>query len=262
MTQRALQYIEQNKAKPFFMYVAFNIPHYPEQSDAKFDKRYEKLPMPRRSYAKMISTVDDRMGRVLTKLEELKLRDNTIVIFMSDNGSSAEQNHIRVDNHKSGLAKGTKYGANGGGGNTGKWTGHKGTFFEGGIRVPAIISYPAALPKGQVRDQAITAMDWMPTVLDLAKVPLPKVELDGKSLLPIIKDNAPTHYKVMHWQWNTHWAVREGDWKLIGRGRSLFLGNLAEENPERTNHVKQKPDLVKRLQNLHEDWVKQVMPKS
>jgi len=260
MTDRAVQYIEKHKAEPFFVYVAFNIPHYPEQADEKFDVRYEKLPMPRRSYARMISTVDDRMGRVISKLEELSLRDNTIMVFMSDNGSSKETNRIRVDNHKSGLPKGHKYGANGGGGNTGKWTGHKGTFFEGGIRVPAIISFPKAIPGGVVRDQAVTAMDWMPTILDLCDVELPKVKLDGASLLPIIEKNAPSHYKVMHWQWSTHWAVRQGDWKLIGRGRNLFLGNLAEQNPERTNHAMDKPDLVRRLQMLHDQWVKEVTP--
>ena len=77
---------------------------------------------------------------------------------------------------------GDNYGANGGGGNTGKWRGNKGTFFEGGIRVPAILSYPAKLPKGAVRGQAVTAMDWMPTILELCEVPKPKVNFDGHSL--------------------------------------------------------------------------------
>ncbi|MHC5076324.1 MAG: sulfatase-like hydrolase/transferase, partial [Planctomycetota bacterium] len=121
----------------------------------EFDERYEELEEPRRSYAKIISTTDDRMGLVVDKLEELSLRDDTIIVFMSDNGHSEEENQILFDDHNSGLPKGTNYGANGGGGNTGKWRGHKGQFFEGGILVPAIISYPAKLPKGIVRDQAI-----------------------------------------------------------------------------------------------------------
>ena len=166
------------------MYVAFNVPHYPEQADKKFDDRYKNMKMPRRSYAKMISTTDDRMGKIVGYLEKQGLRDNTIIIFMSDNGHSAEDIKIRRENHKSGMTVGTNYGANGGGGNAGKWIGHKGTFLEGGIRVPAIISYPAKLPKGAVRDQAITAMDWMPTILDLCDVPKPDVKLDGKSILP------------------------------------------------------------------------------
>ena len=106
MTARALQFLDQNKDVPFFMYVAFNIPHYPEQADAKFDERYKDMKMPRQSYAKMISTTDDRMGKIVTRLEELGLRKNTIIIFMSDNGASVEDAWIRVDDHTSGTSKG------------------------------------------------------------------------------------------------------------------------------------------------------------
>ena len=263
ITARALKFVEKNKDRPFFMYLAFNIPHYPEQADKKFDERYKDLKMPRQSYAKMISTVDDRIGLMLAKLKELKIRDNTIVIFMSDNGHSRERNAIRVDNHTSGLAKGTKYGANGGGGNTGKWIGAKGSFQEGGIRVPAIISWPKALPKGIVRDQAITAADWYPTISDLCGLAQPKVELDGQSLLKIIKSaDEPTHHKVMHWQWGDGWAVRQGDWKLIGNGkRGRSLGNLTGDKPERENFLKKKPEIAKRLLDLHLKWVKEVTPK-
>jgi len=260
MTDRAVKFIEANRDGPFFLYAAFNIPHYPEQADAKFDERYADLEMPRQSYAKMISTTDDRMGRIVATLDRLDLTDDTIVIFMSDNGHSAEHNHIRMDGHNSGLAKDTYYGANGGGGNTGRWTGHKGTFFEGGIRVPAIISYKSKLPKGIVRDQAITAADWMPTVLDLCGVELADVKFDGRSVLPIINSTeTPTHHKIMHWQWHTSWACREGSWKLIARGgRHFHLGNLDEENPEVKNYAEEKPEIVERLTKLHEDWAVEV----
>jgi len=263
ITARALKFIEANKARPFFMYLAFNIPHYPEQADKKFDERYKDYKMPRQAYAKMISTVDDRIGLVLKKLNDLKIRDNTIIVFMSDNGHSNERNHIRVDNHKSGLPKGAKYGANGGGGNTGKWIGAKGSFLEGGIRVPAIISYPKALPSGQVRDQAITAADWYPTIADLCGLAQPKVKLDGQNLVKIIKSaDCPTHHKVMHWQWGNQWAVRQGDWKLIGNGkRGRSLGNLTGDKPERENFIKTKPETAARLLALHLDWVKEVTPK-
>jgi len=262
ITARALKFIEANKARPFFLYLAFNIPHYPEQPDKKFDERYKDLPMPRRSYAKMISTVDDRMGLVIAKLKELGIRDNTIVIFMSDNGHSNERNRIRMDNHNSGLPKGTRYGANGGGGNTGKWIGAKGSFLEGGLRVPAIISYPKALPRGAVRDQAITAADWFPTISELCGLPLPKVKLDGQSLMKIIKSaDEPTHHKVMHWQWQNRWAVREGDWKLIGSGgRPRSLVNLAGDKPERENFLKSRPEIAKRLGDLHLKWIREVTP--
>jgi arylsulfatase A-like enzyme len=262
VTDRALQYIDENKDDPFFMYVAFNIPHYPEQADKKFDERYRDMEMPRQSYAKMISSTDDRMGRIMTRLEQYGLTQNTIVVFMSDNGHSDENNAIKGKTHTSGLTEGTNYGANGGGGNTGKWLGQKGSFLEGGIRVPAIISYPAELPQGVVRNQAITGMDWMPTILDLCDIPLPGVKLDGKSLLPVIRsETSKSPHTVLHWQWFNNWAVREGNWKLIGKGdEASSLGNLSDPDPENKNYLEEKPDLAKRLQALHDDWLKDVDP--
>ena len=253
------RFLDKNHKSPFFMYVALNVPHYPEQADAKFDDRYRKMPMPRQSYARMISTADDRIGQVMAKLDKLGIRENTIIVFMSDNGHSAEHNEIRVDDHSSGLAKATYYGAHGGGGNTGKWRGHKGTFFEGGIRVPVMISYPPKVPQGKVRDQAITAADFYPTLLELCNVPAPDVKLDGQSLLPIIKSpKTPSHHKVMHWQWQNNWAVRKGDWKLISTGGKLFLGSLSEDRPEEKNHADENPDVVQRLNSLHDEWEKEV----
>ncbi|MCP4732473.1 MAG: sulfatase-like hydrolase/transferase, partial [Roseibacillus sp.] len=187
MTNRALDYIDAHRDKPFFLYMAFNIPHYPEQPDRKFEERYKDLPMPRQSYARMISTTDDRMGRILDRLEKRKLRGNTIVIFMSDNGHSTEEGARIRANHKSGMKEGHYYHAHGGGGNTGKWRGSKGSYYEGGLRVPAIISYPAKLPEGEVRGQAITAADWFPTIPDLCEIERPKVQLDGHSALPLIQ---------------------------------------------------------------------------
>jgi arylsulfatase A-like enzyme len=221
------------------------------------------MEMPRQSYAKMISTTDDRMGRIMKRLEQHGLTQNTIVVFMSDNGHSTEKPFIKVENHKSGLAKGTNYGANGGGGNTGKWRGQKGTFFEGGLRVPAIISYPAALPKGVVRDQAITAMDWMPTILDLCEIATPEVKLDGSSLLPVIQsESAISPYTALHWQWGKRWAVREGNWKLVGhKDKGQFLGRLNDPEPEVKNHLKTNPEVVKHLLALHHEWAEDVQPK-
>jgi arylsulfatase A-like enzyme len=262
MTKRALDYIEANKEGPFFIYVAFNIPHYPEQPDKKFEERYQDLKMPRRSYAKMISTTDDRMLQILKKLEALDLRKETIVIFMSDNGHSTEDGAKIRPNHKSGLPEGHYYHANGGGGNTGKFRGNKGTYFEGGLRVPAIISYPAKLPKGEVRDQAITAADWYPTILELCGVEKPKVKLDGHSVLPLIRDaSTPSLHRQLHWAWSKGWAMREGDWKLIGNGaKPNFLGKLTDEEPEKKNYLKEMPDLVAKLHQLHKEWAKSTAP--
>jgi len=198
----------------------------------------------------------------LTKLDELEIRGNTIVVFMSDNGASAETSTIRVENHSSGLPKGHRYGANGGGGNMGKWRGHKGTFFEGGLRVPAIISYPSRLPQGVVRSQAITAADWYPTLLELCGIDQPPIELDGASLLPLIDDaQKPSHHQELHWAWSVNWAVRVGEWKLIGKeDHPQMLLNLADEHPEAINHLAAQPELVRDLHDRHTAWAARVSP--
>lgn len=272
IADRALSFIQQNRDRPFFLYFALNIPHYPEQSLERFRSQYDQLPEPRRSYAAMVSTTDHYIGRIMTQLEAIKLTQRTIVVFMSDNGHSEEDYQIAVEHHLSGYPKGHNYGANGGGGNTGRWIGAKGSFLEGGIRVPAILSYPDRLPKGEVRDQAITAMDWYPTILELCGIDPPDgVTLDGHSVLPLIADpQAPSAYDVMYWQWQNGWMVRRGDWKLIvnntrGLGRSkldkIHLGNLGDELPERTNHAAEHPELVRELTKLHDQWLESVTPK-
>lgn len=265
MTGRALKFIDENKGRLFFLYVPFNIPHYPEQALKQHEALYKDVKDPaRRSYGAVVTTTDHYIGRVIDKLEALKLRDNTIVIYMSDNGHSEEvTNKIRVDNHKSGYPKDHFYGASGGG-NAGRWIGRKGTFLEGGVRVPAIISFPAALPQGVVRDQIVTAMDWFPTVMDLCGIKHKGPKLDGHSLIPILNSiDAESGYGgQLHFQWHINWAVRDGDWKLIGNDRSekKSLHNLAEEKPELKNWAGEKPEIVERLKKLHEAWAKDVSP--
>ena len=266
MTKRCLQFIEENKKRPFFLYAPFNIPHYPEQAPKQFAEPFKEMKDPaRKSYATIMKATDHYIGKIVDKLEALKLRENTIIIYMSDNGHSEETgNRIRVDNHKSGHPKGHFYGASGGG-FTGKWRGQKGSFHEGGIRVPAIISYPSKLPKGEVRDQAITAMDWFPTVTELCGVQAKSADpkLDGNSLMKIIQSaDAPSTNEVMHWQWHTGWAVRKGDWKLMGRGtKASFLGNLKDTQPEQKNYQREKSEVVEKLMKLHLEWAKEVKPK-
>ena len=264
MMKRTLEYIETHKDEPFFVYYAMNVPHYPEQADPKFDERYKDMPMPRRSYAKMVSTTDDRIGQVLDKLDELGLADDTIVVFMSDNGHSAEDNNgIAVDNHASGLPKGHYYLAHGGGGYTGKWRGHKNTFYEGGLRVPMMIRYPRKIDRGLVLDQIVTVMDVMPTVLDLCRLKTPiDMQFDGVPITPIVTHGTPSRHDVLYWGWRSGWAVREGDWKLIGRGdQPLELVNLTDDAPEQTNFLTNQPGIVQRLHAKHQDWQADVSPK-
>ena len=264
----AVDYIGTKREDPFFMMVAFNLPHYPEQPMGDFKNAYSNLEMPRRSYARVVSTVDAQIGRVINELEKTGQRENTIIIFSSDNGHSEENNKgISVEDHTSGYPKGHYYLANEGGGYTGKWIGHKGEFLEGGVRVPAIISYPKALPQGEVRDQTITVMDWLPTLIDLIDLPNPTVPLDGRSMMSVINNpTAPSQHPVLHFDWRDNWAVREGDWKLLAtlnkKTKKLVysLHNLAEANPEVKDHANGNPQLVAHLTKLHEDWAKEVKP--
>lgn len=267
MVRRARKFIVQNKARPFFLYVPFNIPHYPEQPLKQYAEMYKDMADPaRRSYAAVISTTDHYIGQIVDELETQQLRERTIIVFLSDNGHSAETSYrIKGTHHRSGYPEGHFYGASGAG-NTGKWIGHKGTFLEGGIRLPAMVSFPPKLPQGEVRDQIVTAMDWYPTLLELcgieSKSDAPR--LDGHSLLPVI--NSPTsesgYQGVLHFQWGQNWAVREGDWKLIGKGKkpNLSLHRLTDDNPEVTDYAAEKPQLVARLQALHDKWLTDVTP--
>ena len=281
MIERSLQFIDENKDQPFFLYVPFNIPHYPEQAIKEHEELYKDINDPAmRSYGAIITTTDYYIGQVMDKLEEHSLRNNTIIVFTSDNGHSEETGYrIRVDNHKSGYPKGHFYGASGGG-STGEWIGQKGSFLEGGIRVPAIMSYPARLPQGIVRGQIVTVMDWFPTILALLGIERPSnaTKFDGFNIVPIIEDeNTKSQHSTLHFGWGNKWAVREGDWKLIGidgkpfsgnrelvtsedKNQQVSLHNIAEDMPEVKDHYKDQPEIVARLRDLHESWVKDVRP--
>ncbi len=256
MADEACQFIEQHKDKSFFMYYALNTPHYPYQGEAKWLEHFADLPYPRNQYAAFLASQDERIGQLLAKLDELDLRESTIVIFQSDNGYSTEER------------------AHFGGGNSGPYRGAKFSMFEGGIRLPAIIAWAGHLPQGKVRHQVAHACDWMPTLAQLTGVKAPKVHLDGRSLASVIFSDqvkSPHAEHPLHWQVgtgkNAAWAVRQGDWKLVANTRDpqdgggnqkvdLFLANLADDPGETTNQAENHPDIVERLKKLHEEMLK------
>jgi arylsulfatase A-like enzyme len=257
ITEECEQFLEKNKDRPFFLYWAINVPHYPLQGTEKWRQAYQDLPAPRNMYAAFVSTMDERIGRVLAKLDQFELREKTLVIFQSDQGHSTEERTFR------------------GGGNAGPYRGAKGCFFEGGIRIPSIVSLPGRIPEGEVRDQMATGCDWLPTIAEICGVDLPQVDLDGKSLVPVITSaDAPSPHKTFYWQLGrgprAQWAVREGDWKLLGHPRDAsnkapltkddnpFLCSLAEDLTEMKNLAKEHPDVVKRLKELHDQYVEDI----
>ncbi len=251
MMREARRFLEESKDEPFFLYLPFNIPHYPLQGLEKWRKVYSDYPTPRREYGALVSTLDDKVGEVVAMVDELGLRENTLIIFMSDYGHSTEERTMF------------------GGGYAGPYRGAKFSLFEAGIRVPAIVSMPGTLPEGEVRGQFANGVDWLPTIAEITGIPLPGRAIDGKSLLPIIQSaEAESPHEVFHWQSGKQWAVREGDWKLIVNPRdtkgdflegddATFLSNLATDISERTNFAARHPDVVERLTRLHEEWLSQ-----
>lgn len=253
MAEEVGSFMESNQQEPFFLYWAINLPHYPLQPPKKWLEKYEQLPHPRKKYAAFVSTMDEMIGKVMVKLDELGLKDNTIIVFQSDHGHSIEERTF------------------GGGGDAGPYRGAKKSFFEGGIRVPAMISWSGKIPVGEVRDQMATATDWLPTLAELCEIKIDKQNLDGKSILPIIQSKeTKSHHQVFHWGLRDQWAVRSGPWKLYGNflnsnekellteANSLFLVNLEEDPAEETNVAQQHPKKVKELRKEHENWEKEM----
>lgn len=248
MEEKAEAFIESHQDEPFFLFYAINMPHYPLQPTARWREHYKDLPMPRRDYAAFVSTIDERIGKLTSKLETLGLRENTIIIFQSDHGHSTE---VRTF---------------GGGGDAGPFRGAKFSLFEGGIRVPAIISWPGGIPQNENRNQMAFNVDWFPTVAEYCGIEHPDVE--GKSLVDIIKDNGQsTAHEGFVWKNGVSWAVRSGDWKLIGYPKDtsekgqldpdddlLFLVNLAEDSTEMTNLAASYPHKVEELKAQYLKW--------
>ena len=250
MVEECKEFITRNKEQPFFIYWAINWPHYPLQSTNKWRLKFKDLPHPRDKYAAFMSTTDELVGRVLDHLEKAGLRENTIFIFQSDHGHSVEERTF------------------GGGGSAGNLRGHKGNLFEGGIKVPSVVSWPAKIPQGEIRDQFVTGTDWWPTLAEWtdAKIPTDH-KLDGKSIAGVIANpHMQSPHERYYWQLGNklgQWVMREGDWKLYAKAREnirprgvpemtkedkkLFLVNLRDDPGEKRNWAGDFADKVKRL---------------
>jgi len=251
LVKEASEFMEKHKEEPFFIYFALNTPHYPYQGTPEWLEYYKSkgLEYPRDLYAAFLSTQDDKIGELVKKVEDLGLLDNTIIVFQSDNGFSTEER------------------AHFGGGSAGGLRGSKSSLFEGGIRVPAAISWPAGIKGGEVRDQFAVNADWMPTLAELCGLKSDTGDLDGKSLVPVIKDgkNTSAHMDIFCWLHGRQWAARNGDWKLLGNPSirfeefgpedALFLVNLKDDPGETTNLATKYPEKVKELKTQYDKWL-------
>jgi len=234
LSREAVEFIGRNTNNPFFLYLAYNAPHTPMQATQEYLDRYPNIEdKRRRTYAAMISAVDDGVGDILNKLEDLGIDDNTIVFYLSDNGGPEKKN--KSDNGP--LREG------------------KGSMYEGGIRVPFAVQWPGVIPSSSQYDQPIISLDIFATAISQAGV-TPKNELDGIDLIPYLtgkKLDAP-HDNLFWRQYKTNGlAVRSGSIKLVkDKKGELELYNLDFDIGE-TNLLEDQMKF-QQLKRLHDTW--------
>lgn len=252
MVDEASAFMEKNREKPFFMFYAVNTPHYPYQGTPKHLENAKDVPFPRNLYSAFVATQDEYLGKLLDKVEELGLTKDTIVVFQSDSGYSTEERAFS------------------GGGDSGLYRGAKRSMHEGGIRLPAIISWPGKLPEGKVVDGANHTVDWLPTLATLAGVPYEKETIDGIDISADLRsEKDPEKPRVLHWELSyigkDAFIVMDRDWKLIDHGdlkneTKILLYNLADDPSEAKNLAKRHPETVKRLADLRKEYLASFAP--
>ncbi len=255
--ERAVRFVRQaapgaRGGRPFFLYVPFNAPHYPMHAPQRYKDRFAHLPWDRQIMAAMIGAVDDAVGAVLDELERQGIREQTCIFFQSDNGPSREARNWldgRQDPYYGGTAGALK--------------GHKFSLYEGGIRMPALMSWLEKIPPGRVVDEVGVAMDVFPTFLQAAGGDPAAYELDGLDVLPMVARGAASPHDQIFWEMGQQTAVRRGDWKLVLHGQlvegappedDVFLTNLAADPGERDNHAPRRPEIVAELRAAAETW--------
>lgn len=231
----AADYIAKSEDRPVFMYVAFNAIHTPNhvlQSDLDSlgeDTRQAK-------HRAMTIALDRAVGTVLDAIDQQGIKDNTIVIFLNDNGGATGHDNTPL-------------------------RGKKGSAWEGGIRVPFVMQWPGKIAKGKVVDEPVIALDIFPTAMKAAGISdSPGLPLDGTDLIPFLTEEtkAPPH-ETLFWKSGANWAVRDGNLKLVvanGGSGKPELYNLAEDGEEQNNIAGQHPDQVKKMEAMYSEWSK------
>ena len=245
-TKEAIQFISQSeKDQPWFLYLSYNTPHTPLQAKEEDLARFQHIAdEKRRTYAAMQYCLDENIGKLLQFLEEEKMRDNTLILFISDNGGPTSSNaSINAP-----------------------LRGQKSTVLEGGFRVPLMMSWPKYLPKGRVNDKVVSALDILPTLLAATqKTPLEdwpenelKNEIDGVNLFPYLMGNKQneTIHSTLYWRMVLRSAaILDDNWKLIRLGhRPPELYYLPDDISELNNLAVQHPQKVVELMSKLHDW--------
>lgn len=251
MAKEALQFVRENKDRPFFLYYCSPIPHaalqvppdrldaYPRDWDPKpyaGDKGYLPHPRPRAAYAAMVSELDAQVGAILNLLDELKLAENTVVFFASDNGPAFDYGGHDTDFFRS----------------AGDLRGRKGSVYEGGIRTPLLARWPGWIAAGSTSDHLAAFWDVLPTIAELLGAEAP-AGVDGVSLAPTLLGKAAEQKprELLYWEHNQRQqAIRMGSWKAVRPkpGAPLELYDLERDPNEQKDEAAAHPDLVRKME--------------
>lgn len=236
-TNEALNNIKQNGQKPFFMFLSYNAPHSPDHTTIEYLEKTAHIEFGKRSvYGAMIAGIDEGVGKIDLLLTEMGIRENTMIIFLSDNGG-------RLD-----------------AANNGPLRGHKGMLFEGGIRVPFVISWPERLPMGKHYEQPVISLDLFATCMAAAGIiPNQSDQLDGINLLPFLESTKTQDKdRVLYWRVanGKEYAIRKGKYKLIQSAykNKLMLFDLEKNSTEIEDISLENPKIVAQLLSLYNNW--------
>ena len=249
LTQEAIDFMRRNRNRPFFVYLSYYLVHIPLEAQKKRIAYYQRKKKPEGGvnnpvYAAMVESLDRNVGRVLAELERLKLAERTVVIFTSDNGGLRQ----RFDGQGPLVTSNAPL------------RDEKGSLYEGGIRVPAIVRWPGQVTPGRTCRVPICSIDWLPTVAQIAGAKAPRV--DGVSLVPVLRGEEHLRRDALYWHYphyhHTHpaGAIRWGRYKLIEYyedGR-LELYDLQTDLSERRNLAQEKPKLAWFLRHKLDRW--------
>jgi arylsulfatase A-like enzyme len=247
-TDKAVSFIERHREDPFFLYLAYTLPHfsdYPKDSPDHYmvpsDEPYTDKDWPQiaKNYAAMISRMDRDVGRIMELIKKLGIDENTIVFFTSDNGAYLGSAPPREFFESNDMLRGGKR-----------------DLYEGGIRIPMIARWTGKAPAGRVSEQVWAFWDFMPTAAELAGLPAPK-GIDGISMLPVLLGKAQKSHDYLYWDYGHvrktyKQAVRMDDWKgvRIGAGSPVELYNLKDDPGESNNVASDNPEIVRKIEEI------------
>ncbi len=254
ITAEAVRIIEEQRDEPFFLYVAHHVPHFPLDEPDEWMSLYDDVPLmhpSRRLFAASVTHMDDGIGQIIDALERTGKRENTLIIFISDNGGQFSW-HSMTEYHgnyadKPHVVLGNNYPLRG-------W---KGQLYEGGIRVPALVNWPGQLEPGII-DFPVHVSDWLPTLCHLTGYDKAlRPDLDGKNIWPLLTgEQTIQEDRQLYWKTNQVFAVRDGDWKLLMHRNSgnVELFDLENDFREDRNLGQTNPETAERLLLLLEDF--------